>query len=91
MSGPGRIVRHYPITSFAVLACLFGWGIYIAAGLGLGSNPDNMPLGPLFAALVVVSCQGRESLRAYLRTLRRGGRPRSGTPSPCSPRSSCTS
>lgn len=65
-----RIVRAYPITTFAVLACLFGWGIYIAAAFGLGSNPDNMPLGPLFAALVVTACQGRESLRSWGRRLR---------------------
>ncbi len=70
MPGPARIVRTYPITTFAVLACLFGWGIFISAGLGLGSNPDNMPLGPLLAALVVASCQGREALGAWGRRLR---------------------
>ena len=73
MSALARIVRTYPITVFAVLACLFGWGIFIAAGLGLGSHPDNMPLGPLFAALVVVSCQGRKELFAWGRRLRRWG------------------
>ncbi len=56
-----------------MLACLFGWGVYIAAAFGLGSNPDNMPLGPLFAALVVASLQGRESLRAWGRRLRSWG------------------
>jgi membrane protease YdiL (CAAX protease family) len=75
MPGPARIIRTYPVTSFAVLACLFGWSIFIAAGLGLGSNPDNMPLGPLLAALVVASCQGRESLGAWGRRLRRWGAP----------------
>jgi hypothetical protein len=70
---PTRVVRTYPITTFAVLACLFGWGIYIAAALGAGSNPDNMPLGPLFATFVVASCQGREELRAWGRQLRRWG------------------
>jgi membrane protease YdiL (CAAX protease family) len=73
MSALTRIVRTYPITVFAVLACLFGWGIFIAAGLGLGSNPDNMPLGPLLAALVVTSCQGRQELFAWGRRLRRWG------------------
>ena len=61
MSASPASSGRYPLTAFAALACLFGWGIYIAAGLGLGSNPDNMPLGPLFAALVVASCQGRRS------------------------------
>lgn len=65
-----RIVRSCPITSFAVLACLFGWSIYVAAGLGFGSHPDNMPLGPLLAALVVASCQGRASLHSWGRRLR---------------------
>ena len=73
MSGPTRIVRRFPFTTFAVLACLFGWGIFVAAGLGLGSNPDNMPLGPLLAALVVAACQGRDSLRAWGRRLRSWG------------------
>jgi membrane protease YdiL (CAAX protease family) len=70
MTSPVRLVRTYPITSFAVLACLFGWSIYIAAAFGLGSSPDNMPLGPLAAALVVASCMGRESLAEWGRRLR---------------------
>ena len=91
MPGPARIVRTYPITTFAVLACLFGWGIFISAGLGLGSNPDNMPLGPLLAALVVASCQGREALGPGDVDCVSGTRRRSGTPWPCSPRSPSTS
>jgi hypothetical protein len=67
--------RRYPIIVFALLACLFGWGIYIAAALGAGSHPDNMPLGPLLAALVVTACQGREELRAWGRRLRRWSAP----------------
>jgi membrane protease YdiL (CAAX protease family) len=70
-----RPVRRYPITVFALLACLFGWGIYIAAALGAGSHPDNMPLGPLLAALVVTACQGREQLRAWGRRLRQWSSP----------------
>ncbi len=68
-----RVVRTYPMISFGVLACLFGWSIFIAAGLGLGAQPDNMPLGPLLAALIVTSFQGRDSLRAYGRRLRSWG------------------
>ncbi len=73
MPGPARIIRTYPVSSFAVLACLFGWSIFICAWLGLGSNPDNMPLGPLLAAFVVASCQGRASLAAWGRRLRSWG------------------
>ncbi len=73
MPGPARIIRTYPMTSFAVLACLFGWSVWIAVGLGLASTGDNMPLGPILAALIVASCQGRESLRAWGRRLRGWG------------------
>lgn len=59
------------MSAFAVLACLFGWMVYGLAALGIGSNPENMPLGPAMAALVVTSCQGRAALFAWGRTLRR--------------------
>lgn len=71
MSTPTQLVRTYPISSFALLACLFGWLVYGLAGLGLGSHPENMPLGPALAALVVTSCQGRGALRAWGGSLRR--------------------
>ncbi len=70
-TSPLALVRRHPFVTFALLACLFGWGIWIFAGLGIGSDPDNMPLGPLMAALVVASCQGRDSLRAWGSRLRR--------------------
>lgn len=71
MSSPVQIVRNYPLSTFAVLACLFGWMVYGLAGVGIGSHPENMPLGPALAALVVTSCQGRAALYAWGRTLRR--------------------
>ena len=67
---PVRLVRNHPMVTFAVLACLFGWSNYIAAAFGLGSNPGNNPLGPLLAALVVVTCQGRAELSNYWKRLR---------------------
>jgi membrane protease YdiL (CAAX protease family) len=73
MSPVTRIVRDHPFASFTFLACLFGWGVYVAAAFGLGTNPSNMPLGPVLAALVVASVQGRESLRAWGRRLRSWG------------------
>jgi hypothetical protein len=75
MSVLTRPVRRFPITAFALLACLFGWSVYLAAALGAGSHPDNMPLGPLLAALVVTACQGREQVRAWGRRLRRWSAP----------------
>lgn len=68
-----RTVRAYPFPTFAALAVLFGWSIYIAAAFGLGTNPENMPLGPVFAALIVASFQGREALREWGRRLRSWG------------------
>jgi membrane protease YdiL (CAAX protease family) len=70
MTSPARLIRHFPLLSFVILACLFGWWSYIAAAFGLGSDPGNNPLGPLLAALVVVACQGRASLATYWRRLR---------------------
>lgn len=70
MSPVTRIVRVHPFLTFAVLACLFGWSNYIAAWFGLGSNPSNEPLGPLLAALVATSLQGRDTLRSYWHRLR---------------------
>lgn len=71
MSSLVQLLRRHPLSAFAVLACLFGWMVYGFAALGIGSNPENMPLGPAMAALVVTSCQGRAALFAWGRTLRR--------------------
>jgi hypothetical protein len=56
--------------SFAALACLFGWSNYLASAVGLGENPENNPLGPLAAALVVLACQGRRSLAVWWKRVR---------------------
>lgn len=70
MMNPVHLARRYPMLSFAGLACLFGWSAYLAAALGLGENPENNPLGPVLAALVVLACQGRPSLAAWWRRIR---------------------
>ena len=64
-------VRRHAFALFTALACLFGWGIFIAAGLGLGSEPDNMPLGPIMAAAIVSALLGRTAFRGWARRLRR--------------------
>lgn len=64
-------IRRHPLPSFAVLACVFGWLVYGFAAVGVGSGPQNMPLGPAMAALVVTYCQGRAALLDWGRTLRR--------------------
>jgi hypothetical protein len=75
MPTPIQLVRRHPLSAFAVLACLFGWLPYILAFLGVGSHPENMPLGPAIAALLVASCQGRAALFAWGRSLRRWAAP----------------
>lgn len=69
MLAPWHLVRRYPLVSFLVLACLFGWSLFLAAALGLGSDPDNLPLGPLAAAAIVTAGQGRAVLRDWARRL----------------------
>jgi CAAX protease family protein len=71
VSALAHLVRRYPIAAFMVLACLFGWCPYILAAVGIGTNPSNMPLGPVIAALIVTSVQGRAALFAWGRRLRR--------------------
>src|SRR3954453_7236805 len=65
-----RIVRTYPVLSFFLLACLFGWILYLVDFMPGGPGPSNLPLGPLPAALIVASCQGRAELRSWGRRLR---------------------
>lgn len=71
--GPIRLVRRFPLVSFVVLACAFGWSPFAIAYLSGGSGAANFPLAPLFATLVVVSCQGRGELKAFERRLRSWG------------------
>ena len=52
------IRNNLPIVFYTVLACLFGWVLFIASALGADVPPDGMPLGPIIAATIVVSCMG---------------------------------
>jgi membrane protease YdiL (CAAX protease family) len=70
MINPIRLVRDHPLLTFALLACLFGWSSYITAAFGLSADPGNNPLGPVFAALIVVACQSRAALAEWWRRLR---------------------
>lgn len=70
MITPARLIRRYPMLSFAALACFLGWAPYGLAALGLGTHPENNSLGPLLAALVVLGCQGRAGLGAWWKRLR---------------------
>ncbi len=67
---PVALVRRFPLVSFMFLACVFGWNPYLRDFLTGGSGAENFPLGPVLATLVVVSCQGRDELRAWGRKIR---------------------
>ncbi len=64
------LVRRQPFLSFFVLACFFGWSAYLASAFGLGSAPENFPLGPLMAVAVVTALMGRAAFRGWSRKLR---------------------
>lgn len=67
---PRQLVRRFPLASFVFLACLVGWKSHIVAIWTGGSGTENFPLGPLVAAVIVVSCQGRDELRTWWRQIR---------------------
>lgn len=70
MTNPTRLVRRHPLLSFLALACVFGWSNYLLAAFGVGEQPENNPLGPVLAALVVLGCHGRPSLAAWWQEIR---------------------
>jgi membrane protease YdiL (CAAX protease family) len=65
-----RLIRTHPLPAFVVLACLVGWLPYLLAAAGVGSEPENLPLGPLVAAAIVAACCGRDTLAAWGRRVR---------------------
>jgi membrane protease YdiL (CAAX protease family) len=67
---PTRFVRAHPFAMFGVLACLVGWAQYLFRAVGVGSAPDQIPLGPLVAAVIVSSVQGREFRQVWWRRIR---------------------
>jgi len=40
---------------FAILACILGWAQFIASALGAKIAPENLPLGPLVAAVITAA------------------------------------
>ncbi len=81
---PVALVRRFPLVSFLLLACLFGWSPYLITFLTGGSGAENFPLGPILATLVVVSCQGREELRGWASQIRSWRAAPKWYASPCS-------
>jgi hypothetical protein len=65
-----RLIRSHPLPAFVVLACLVGWLPYLLAAAGVGSEPENFPLGPVVAAAIVTACCGRDILAAWGRRVR---------------------
>jgi len=62
-------IRKYPIVFFTILACLFGWSLFIAYAFGAELTPDGMPLGPVIAAFIVAACLGRTEFKEWGRRL----------------------
>ena len=67
---PLALVRRFPLLAFMLFACLFGWSFYILDFLTGASGSSNLPVGPFFAVILVLSCQGRAELRAWGRRIR---------------------
>jgi membrane protease YdiL (CAAX protease family) len=65
----GRVLRTYPILSFAVLACFFGWIFFFAAAVRADLTPSNLPLGPVIAAAGVALGAGRADWKTWTRAL----------------------
>jgi len=62
-------IRKYPIVAYAILACLFGWSLFIANALGADISSDGMPLGPILATLIIAACLGRDEFKEWGRRL----------------------
>jgi hypothetical protein len=65
-----RLIRSHPFLAFVVLTCLVGWLPYLLSAAGAGSHPENLPLGPLVAAVIVTACCGRDALATWWRRVR---------------------
>ena len=61
--------RAFPMLLFAVLACILGWAQFIASALGARIAPENLPIGPLVAAVITAVILGRSELKAWWRQL----------------------
>jgi membrane protease YdiL (CAAX protease family) len=63
-------IRRYPLTTFAVLACVFGWIFQILAIVRGSGAAGLLPLGPVIAAAIVSACLGREGLAEWWQRLK---------------------
>jgi hypothetical protein len=68
------VFRNHQVTSFFVLACVFGWSPYVV-GWFAGSEAANFPMGVVIAAAVVAFAAGSDTWRGWIRTVRSCGMP----------------
>ncbi len=68
------VFRDHPVTSFFVLACVFGWSPYLVGRIA-DTVAENIPLGPLVATAVVTLGAGGTTWRRWIRTVRACGMP----------------
>ncbi len=64
-----NLLRKYPLAFFYILACLFGWIGYAFEGNGA----ENIPLGPIVAALIITALMGGAVLRKWAKDVRSVG------------------
>jgi len=69
MSALLRPIRAFPVTTYWILACAFGWMFTVAAAVRGTHDGGQFPLGPLMAAAVVAACLGRNGVREWGRRL----------------------
>lgn len=69
MSALLRPVRAYPVTTYWILACGFGWMFEIASALRGSAEGGQFPLGPIIAAAIVAAALGPSGLRDWSRRL----------------------
>lgn len=69
MNAIARPIRKYPLTVFFVLACLFGWVLFIWNAIDAGVEANGFPIGPIIAAGIVTAALGRAELLAWARRL----------------------
>lgn len=64
-------IKRFDITLFYILACFFGWILYLVRFIThSNSEASNIPLGPFFAVLVLTLILGKSEFKKWLKSLR---------------------
>lgn len=63
-------IQKYSMVYFYILACFFGWILYIIAPFTGIDHPENIPLGPVVGLLVVLAFAGSTERQYWISKLR---------------------